>query len=98
MSISGMSVSQVNRLLLPNRLREEMLIHLLQCAPNEGVGMLGVHSPVRTDTGIEAVAALFIPGRNIEQSHSVVFGKRVWRWGQLCTRISVDLPRHPFLM
>lgn len=68
MSISGMSVSQVNRLLLPNRLREEMLIHLLQCAPNEGVGMLGVHSPVRTDTGIEAVAALFIPGRNIEQS------------------------------
>lgn len=30
--------------------------------------MLGVRAPVRTDTGIEATAALFIPGRNTEAS------------------------------
>lgn len=91
MSTSGMSVSQVNRLLLPNRLRAEMLVHLLQCAPNEGVGMLGVYPPVRTDTGTQAVAALFIPGRNTEQSpvrytmdpHDVIVAFRRFREEEL---------------
>lgn len=61
-------VSQVNRIILPQGLRAEILVHLLQCAPNEGVGMLGVHAPVRTETGSEVTASLFIPGRNTEQS------------------------------
>lgn len=68
MSDIDIPVSQVDRLLLPHNLREEVMIHLLQCAPNEGVGMLGVHAPVRTETGTEACAALFIPGRNTEAS------------------------------
>ena len=49
-------------------LRDELLVHLLECAPNEGVGMLGVHAPERAQGGVEARAALFIPGRNEEQS------------------------------
>lgn len=61
-------VATIDRLVLPQHLREELMVHLLRCAPNEGVGMLGVHTPVRTDSGIEAVAAMFIPGRNTEAS------------------------------
>lgn len=61
-------VSKVDRLVLPQSVRDEVMVHLLQCAPNEGVGMLGVHTPFRTETGTEAVAALYIPGRNIEPS------------------------------
>lgn len=68
MSDTDIPVSTVDRLVLPQRLRAEMMIHLLQCAPNEGVGMLGVHAPVRTDIGTEAVATLFVPGRNTEES------------------------------
>lgn len=44
------------------------MVHLLGNAPNEGVGMVGVQPPVRHDTGVQAEAALFVPGRNIEQS------------------------------
>ena len=61
-------VSQVNRIILPQDLRAEILVHLLQSAPNEGVGMLGVQPPVRTETGSEVYASLFIPGRNTEYS------------------------------
>src|SRR5690606_29032366 len=68
MSSIDTPVSQVDRLLIPQSLRDEVMIHLLQCAPNEGVGMLGVHAPVRTETGSEAIAALFVPGRNTEAS------------------------------
>lgn len=68
MSSIDTPVSQVDRLLIPQSLRDEVMIHLLQCAPNEGVGMLGVHAPVRTETGAEAIAALFVPGRNTEAS------------------------------
>lgn len=68
MSNTDIPVSQVDRLLVPQHLRDEVMIHLLHCAPNEGVGMLGVHTPTRTKTGIEAVAAHFIPGRNTEAS------------------------------
>lgn len=68
MSGIDIPVSTVDRLILPHALRSEIMVHLLQCAPNEGVGMLGVHKPVRTDTGTEATAALFIPGRNTEAS------------------------------
>lgn len=68
MSDIDIPVSQVDRLVLPQHLRAEILIYLVQCAPNEGVGMLGVHPPARTETGTESVAALFIPGRNTEAS------------------------------
>lgn len=68
MSEIDIPVSTIDRLLLPQNLRAEIMIHLLQCAPNEGVGMLGVHAPLRTDTGTEAVAALYISGRNTEES------------------------------
>lgn len=68
MSDTGMSVSQIDRLILPHHVRSEIMVHLLRCAPNEGVGMLGVHPPICTETGSEAMAALFIPGRNIEES------------------------------
>lgn len=68
MSGIDIPVSQVDHLLLPQALRAEMMVHLLQCAPNEGVGMLGVHAPERTETGTQARAALFVPGRNIEAS------------------------------
>lgn len=68
MSNIDIPVSSVDTLYLPQELRSEIMVHLLQSAPNEGVGMLGVHAPVRTDAGIEATAALFIPGRNTEAS------------------------------
>lgn len=68
MSAHDIPVSTVDRLVLPHNLRSELMVHLVQSAPNEGVGILGVHAPVRTNTGLEATAALFIPGRNIEAS------------------------------
>lgn len=68
MSEPDIPVSHVERILLSPALRSEILVHLLQCAPNEGVGMLGVQSPVHTKTGSEVTASLFIPGRNLEQS------------------------------
>lgn len=68
MSNTDIPVSTIDRLLLPPHVRSEAMVHLLQSSPNEGVGMLGVHTPIRTDTGIEATAALFIPGRNTEAS------------------------------
>lgn len=68
MSEIDIPVSHVDRLVLPQDLRAELMIHLLQNAPNEGVGMLGVHPPIRTKTGTEAVAALYLPGRNTEAS------------------------------
>jgi [CysO sulfur-carrier protein]-S-L-cysteine hydrolase len=68
MSDIDIPVSTVDRLLLPQSVRSLVMVHLLQCAPNEGVGMLGVHPPVRTENGTEAVAALFKAGRNTEKS------------------------------
>lgn len=68
MSDRDIPVSTVDRLHLPPELRAEVMVHLLQSAPNEGVGMLGVHAPVRTNTGTLATAALYIPGRNTEAS------------------------------
>ena len=49
--------------------------------------MLGVHTPEHTEAGIHATAALFVPGRNIEQSpvrftmhpHDVVTAFRLFR-------------------
>lgn len=68
MSSHDIPVSTVNRLLIPREIRTQMMVHLVQCAPNEGVGMLGVSAPVRTNTGLEATASLFLPGRNTEAS------------------------------
>jgi len=62
------AISTIDTLVLPRRIREDLMVHLLASAPNEGVGMLGVYPPVRDDTGLQAEAALFVPGRNIEQS------------------------------
>lgn len=87
MSNTDIPVSTVDRFILPQQLRSQVMVHLVQCAPNEGVGILGVHAPVRTNTGTEAVAALFIPGRNTEESpvrytmdpHDVIAAFRTFR-------------------
>lgn len=68
MSDSDIAISTIDTLVLPRALRDELMVHLLCCAPNEGVGMLGVHAPEQGGGGIDAVAALFVPGRNEEES------------------------------
>jgi proteasome lid subunit RPN8/RPN11 len=68
MSENDVAISTIDTLVLPRTVREDLMVHLLASAPNEGVGMLGVYSPVRTDTGVEAEAVVFVPGRNIEHS------------------------------
>lgn len=87
MSETGIPVSSIDHLLLPHLVHTGLMVHLLQCAPNEGVGMLGVHEPEPTENGLQATAALFVPGRNIEQSpvrftmhpHDVVMAFRQFR-------------------
>lgn len=61
-------MSRVDRFVLSTELRQQVLVHLLQCAPNEGVGMIGAHAPTVGESGRFARAEMFIPGRNIEQS------------------------------
>jgi [CysO sulfur-carrier protein]-S-L-cysteine hydrolase len=68
MSDFDIAISTIDTLVLPRALRDELMVHLLACAPNEGVGMLGVHRPTRQERGVEAVAELFVPGRNEEES------------------------------
>jgi proteasome lid subunit RPN8/RPN11 len=55
----------IRTLRLPPRLRDEILIHLIREAPNEGVGLLAIE---RRAVDVEAVA--FFPGENIEASPS----------------------------
>jgi proteasome lid subunit RPN8/RPN11 len=63
--------SSVDRLCLPESIREQILIHLLDATPNEGVGLLAVVPPTITDDGVrEAMAVRFYPGTNIEASPS----------------------------
>ncbi|MCO5217882.1 MAG: M67 family metallopeptidase [Thermomicrobiales bacterium] len=61
-------MSRVDRFILSEALRTEVLVHLLDCAPNEGAGMIGAHSPQETDYGTIARAAVFVPGRNTDFS------------------------------
>lgn len=68
---SDMAVSAVDRLYVPRSIRDEIMIHLLEAAPNEGVGLLAVESPVRDDDGCMAVDAVrFYPGTNSDHSPS----------------------------
>lgn len=61
----------VERLVLPASLREQILIHLLEATPNEGVGLLAVGSVARGADGRGvARARQFFPGTNIEASPS----------------------------
>jgi proteasome lid subunit RPN8/RPN11 len=55
----------IETLLLPSALRDEIMVHLIREAPNEGVGLLAVDRRV---PAAEAVA--FFPGENIDASPS----------------------------
>lgn len=63
----GVAVSDtvIQTLRLPSDLREEILVHLIREAPNEGVGLLAVDHRASV---AEAVA--FFPGENIDASPS----------------------------
>ncbi len=63
--------STVDRLLLPASIREQILVHLLEATPNEGVGLLAVAPPVPALDGVHVAEAVrFYPGTNIEASPS----------------------------
>lgn len=70
-SSSEMAVAAVDRLYIDRSIRDEFMIHLLEAAPNEGVGMLAVGDPFRDEDGLHAVEALrFFPGTNVDRSPS----------------------------
>jgi proteasome lid subunit RPN8/RPN11 len=63
--------SAVDRLYLPQSMRDAILIHLLEAAPNEGVGLLAVGASYTDgDDTLAARAMRFFPGTNIEASPS----------------------------
>ncbi|MCA9834946.1 MAG: M67 family metallopeptidase [Thermomicrobiales bacterium] len=63
-----LAISRVDQFIVPAVLRDEVLVHLARCMPNEGVGLLGAFAPEETGKGITARAALYVPGTNLEQS------------------------------
>jgi proteasome lid subunit RPN8/RPN11 len=66
---SNMAIASVDRLYVPRSIRDEIMIHLLAAAPNEGVGLLAVNEPFRDEDDRMAVEAVrFFPGTNIDQS------------------------------
>lgn len=68
-SSSNMAVAAVDRLYVPRSIRDEIMIHLLAAAPNEGVGLLAVREPFRDDDDLPAAAAVrFYPGTNVDRS------------------------------
>lgn len=70
-SSSNMAVAAVDRLTIARSIRDEIMIHLLESAPNEGVGLLAVGEPYRDEDGLHVVEAVrFYPGTNIERSPS----------------------------
>lgn len=70
-SLSNMAVAAVDRLYIARSMRDAIMIHLLEAAPNEGVGMIAVGEPFRDEDGLLAVEAhRFFPGTNIERSPS----------------------------
>ena len=60
-----MSDVVIQTLRLPSDLREEILVHLIREAPNEGVGLLAIDRRALT-----ADAVAFFPGENIDASSS----------------------------
>ncbi len=74
-------MSRVDRFVLPRPMRDDVLIHLLECTPNEGVGMIGVHQPVQDNGKWIAQGALFVPGENTDRSptHFTMDGRDVAR-------------------
>jgi proteasome lid subunit RPN8/RPN11 len=56
-------VDPIRMLRVSSRLRDQMLVHLIREAPNEGVGLLAVERRAP-----EAVAVAFFPGENIDAS------------------------------
>jgi proteasome lid subunit RPN8/RPN11 len=70
-STSNMAVAAVDRLYVARSIRDEIMIHLLEAAPNEGVGMLAVGDPFRDEDDLHAVEAVrFYPGTNVDRSPS----------------------------
>jgi proteasome lid subunit RPN8/RPN11 len=66
-SLSNMAM--VDRLYVPRSIRDEIMIHLLEATPNEGVGLLAVGAPFRDDDDLSAIEAVrFFPGTNIDRS------------------------------
>lgn len=63
--------SMVDRLYMPHWIRDEVLVHLLDAAPNEGVGLLAVGEPYTDeDEAVAMEAVRFFPGTNLEASPS----------------------------
>ncbi len=63
--------SAVDRIYLPKSIRDAMMVHLLEAAPNEGVGLLAVDAAYTDeDDGLAIDAVRFFPGTNIESSPS----------------------------
>jgi len=63
------NTAMVDRLYVPRSIRDEIMIHLLEAAPNEGVGLLAVGEPFRDDDDLSAIEAVrFFPGTNIDRS------------------------------
>ena len=59
----------VDRLYLPRSMRDAILVHLLEAAPNEGVGLLAVAPPYAdTDDALAMDATRFFPGTNVDAS------------------------------
>jgi proteasome lid subunit RPN8/RPN11 len=63
--------SAVDRIYLPKSIRDAMMVHLLEAAPNEGVGLLAVDAVYTDeDEALAMDAVRFFPGTNIESSPS----------------------------
>ena len=68
---SNTTNAPVDRLYVPRSIRDDIMIHLLAAAPNEGVGLLAVGAPFCDDDGVMAVEAeRFFPGTNTDHSPS----------------------------
>ncbi len=86
--------TSIRRLSMTAAIREQIMLHLLAAAPNEGVGLLAVDAAV-SDLG-RATAARFFPGTNVDASPTrytmdpveVIqavreMDARGWRWGAI---------------
>jgi proteasome lid subunit RPN8/RPN11 len=70
-SRQALPASAVDQLRLPASIREQILVHLLDATPNEGVGLLAVRPPIIIDDGVLVAEAIrFYPGTNIDASPS----------------------------
>lgn len=68
---SSLQPSAAQRLYLPQSIREQILVHLLDAAPNEGVGLLATGMPYADDDGVTALEGnCFYPGTNLDASPS----------------------------